>query len=259
MDLELIGVGRLADVFAWEDGLALKLYRSADRNPNAQREAEATMAVVAAGVPAAKCHGTVFVDGRVGLVLDRLPGPLMADIVFEEGERAMRGLAELQCRIHDHTAVDFRSMKELLEPRIKHALPRHLQPLVLTRLAELPDGESVLHSDLHVLNVMQGSDGNWVAIDWDRAITGPHHYGVARSLFLVLEADLGDLEPVPGITAARRHLSETYIAEYAKRRPLDRDELAAWRLPVLAARLDEPIPAERDYLLAEIAKEIDRL
>ena len=41
MDLELIGSGRLAEVFAWEDGLALKLYRSAERNAAARREAEA--------------------------------------------------------------------------------------------------------------------------------------------------------------------------------------------------------------------------
>ncbi len=256
MDLERIGVGRLGDVFAWKDGLALKLYRSPERNANAQREAAATMAVVAAGVPAARCHGTVMVDGRVGLILDRLPGPLMADIVFDEGARAMRGLAELQCRIHDLTATGFVSMKEALEARIKHAVPPEMLEPVLRRLAELPNGESILHSDLHVLNVMLGSDGTWVAIDWDRAITGPHHYGVARSLFLITEADLGDLEPVPGITEERRRLGEIYIRHYGEQRRLDREELAAWRLPVLAARLDEPIAAERAYLLREIEDEI---
>ncbi|NND01690.1 MAG: phosphotransferase [Acidimicrobiia bacterium] len=258
MDLEKIGTGRLGDVFAWEDGLALKLYRSPERNSSAEREAEATMAVVAAGVPAARCHGTVVVDGRVGLILDRLPGPLMADIVFDDGERAMVGLAELQCRIHERTAAGFVSMKEALEARIINAVPSGVREMVLQRLRELPDGDSILHSDLHVLNVMLGSEGTWVAIDWDRAITGPHHYGVARSLFLITEADLGDLEPVPGITEGRRELGEIYLREYSEHRSLDRHELAAWRLPVLAARLDEPIAAERDYLLGEIERELSR-
>ncbi len=258
VDLELIGVGRLADVFAWGDGLALKLYRSADRNAGAAREAEATQAVVAAGVPAASCHGTMTIDGRLGLILDRLPGPLMADIVFEEGPRAMIGLAALQCRIHDRTATGFLSMKEALVARIEHAVPAQLQQPILRRLADLPDGESILHSDLHVLNVMGGPDGTWVAIDWDRAITGPYHYGVARSLFLIVEADLGELEPVPGVTEARRRLGDIYLTEYASRRPLDRAELGAWRLPVLGARLAEPIEAERAYLLSEIEREIDR-
>ena len=259
MDRELIGVGRLADVYAWDDGLALKLYRDPARNDAAHHEAESTMRVVAAGVPAARCHGTVEIDGRVGLILDRLPGPVMADIDFERGPTAMDGLADLQARIHDRTAVAFLSMKALLEPRIASAAPPEFRDAVLRRLDELPDGSCVLHSDLHVMNVMQGTDGRWVAIDWDRAITGPHHYGVARSLFLGLEADLGDVEPVPGITAARRQLTDIYLAEYAKRRPLDRGELAAWRLPVLAARLAEPIPAEREYLIAEIEKEIGQL
>ena len=256
MELELIGEGRLAEVFAWEDGLALKLYRSADRNPMAEREAESTMAVVAAGVPAAKCHGTVTIDGRVGLILDRLPGPVMADVVLSDSANATAGLADLQARIHDRSAQGFASMKELLRPRIEHSTPVEWREPVLSRIADLPDGGSVLHSDLHVLNAMLGEDGKWVAIDWDRAIVGPPHYGVARTLFLGVEADLGDFEPVPGITEARRQLGEMYLDEYAKRRPLDRDELAAWRLPVLAARLAEPIPSEREYLLGEIEKEL---
>ncbi|MBT8197001.1 MAG: phosphotransferase [Acidimicrobiia bacterium] len=258
MDLKRIGTGRLADVFAWRDGLALKLYRSADHNQIAQREAAATEAVHAAGVPAARCHGTVEIDGRIGLILDLLPGPLMADVILTDTDAAITALADLHARIHDRTAIGFASIKEALRDRIERAVPAEAQASVLQRLAELPDGDSILHSDLHVANAMLDGDSRWVAIDWNVATTGPHHYGVARTLFLLVEADLGDFGPAVGVTGARARMGRDYLVQYEARRPLDRDQLAAWRLPVLAARLAEPIEAERDYLLAEIAHEVDR-
>ena len=39
---------------------------------------------------------------------------------------------------------------------------------------------------------------------------------------------------------------------------LDLDEVAAWRLPMLAARLGENIEAERTWLLDEISKELSQ-
>ena len=91
------------------------------------------------------------------------------------------------------------------------------------------------------------------AIDWDRVLHGPPLYDVARSLFLIVEADLG---PATGRFDAndRRRLGEHFLNAYGDVADLNRDELAAWRLPVLAARLTEPVPEEKDYLPEQIAE-----
>jgi len=43
-----------------------------------------------------------------------------------------------------------------------------------------------------------------------------------------------------------------YLTAYRRHRPVDIEELEAWRLPILAARLAEGIEAENDMLLTRI-------
>jgi Ser/Thr protein kinase RdoA (MazF antagonist) len=157
--------------------------------------------------------------------------------------------------------------------RITNAAPEGAAGVAVDRVRALPAGDSVLHSDLHLYNVMGDGSGNWIAIDWDVALTGPRVYGVARSRFLLLEADIADVAAGPGGDDSRRIAAAQYVDAYNSLAPIDRDELDAWRLPdslapidrdeldawrlpVLAARLDESIIAERDYLLEEIAMEL---
>jgi len=145
----------------------------------AKSEAKATAAVYEAGVPAPRCYGTVEISGRIGLPLDRLDGPVLGEIVTTDGDKAMDALADLHTRIHGVAAPQFQSM---LERRIGTATPRRFIGPTLQRLAQLPDGDAVLHSDLHVYNAMGDGQDGWVAIDWDRALYGPPNYGVARLL-----------------------------------------------------------------------------
>ena len=98
MDLEKIGEGRLAEIFSWGDGQALQLCRSPDHDW-AAAEAEATEAVHRAGVPAPRCYGTIEIDSRTGLILDRLSGSVLGDVMFgDDSDAALYGLGRLQCR-----------------------------------------------------------------------------------------------------------------------------------------------------------------
>jgi hypothetical protein len=67
---ERIGAGGSAEVFAYGEGAVLKLFRP-EYGFAADREAQRTQAVHAAGIPAPRVLDVVVVGGRRGLVLER--------------------------------------------------------------------------------------------------------------------------------------------------------------------------------------------
>ena len=79
-----IAQGREAEIFEWDDGFVLKLYRDAGHAPNAARETAALAAAREAGGPAPKAGGTVDVEGRVGLLIERIEG---IDMLTEIGRK----------------------------------------------------------------------------------------------------------------------------------------------------------------------------
>jgi Ser/Thr protein kinase RdoA (MazF antagonist) len=253
---ERLGEGRTAEIFAWEDGLVLKLYYAEFPAELAETEAHLTGLVAAAGVPAPAVHGTLTLDGRRGIIFERLKGPVMVRAVrarpWALGALA-RQLAELHAAIHAcHAPADLPSQRERLIDRVGRApgLTAATRDRLLAGLAALPDGELICHSDLHPENVLLTAHGP-LAIDWMDVVRGNPAADVARTLLI--------LRAWPHYTArslerlARRAFSDTFAAIYLRRyRQLNPaitpQGLAAWRAPVAAARLLEGISAEEAYL-----------
>src|SRR5215475_13064419 len=102
----LLAAGNVAEVFEW-DPRVVKLYRSAVAKQAAYREAANHAAVEALGLPVPAVWSVQQINGRWGIVFDRVRGPSFAE--------QMRGdptalphyldmLAQLQARIHVHPA-----------------------------------------------------------------------------------------------------------------------------------------------------------
>jgi aminoglycoside phosphotransferase (APT) family kinase protein len=128
------------------------------------------------------------------------------------------------------------------------------------RVAALAGGTAICHGDFHPGNVIMSAAGPRV-IDWVDASCGPPAADVARTLFLLRDGKLPNDLPLPRrlrIRLLRRRFVGGYLAAYRRRRPLDLNEVRAWRLPILVARLDEDIAKERDHLLRLIGDELDR-
>jgi len=181
-----IGVGGSAEVFAYGDDAVLKLFRP--RYAFAvDREAERTRAVHAAGIPAPRVIDIVVVDGRRGLVLERIEGrTLLEDLVAGRCGAHTAGAmtAEVQTAVHRATAD----------------LPRLAD---VARRAALPDGDAVAHLDLHPGNVM-GSPQGPVVIDWVNAHLAPAAADVARSVMTIRYQGLGRLGAGGGVDEERR-------------------------------------------------------
>ena len=76
-----IGVGRIAEVFAWGDDQVLKLFRAEFPQEWADYEAEMGRAVHAAGVTSPAVGEVIEIDGRKGIVFERVDGPTMLRVV----------------------------------------------------------------------------------------------------------------------------------------------------------------------------------
>jgi Ser/Thr protein kinase RdoA (MazF antagonist) len=85
--LRLIGQGREAEIFEWSDGRALKLLRARGSNAGLASEIAALNAARSAGVAVPRTYEEVTIDGRSGLVMDRLEG---ADLLTIIGQKPWR-------------------------------------------------------------------------------------------------------------------------------------------------------------------------
>ncbi len=255
MDQEKIGDGRLAEVYAWGEGRVVKLFRpefGTDLTAEATRIAQLITAV---GAPAPRCHGTVEIEGRVGVVFDRMDGPLHGEQLAVDDPIALIGdFARLHARIHTFEAPNLPSFESMMT-HVTSGLETEIVEAVSQRVADLDDGVTLLHADYHPFNVMR-SGAEWLAIDWDAACHGPRAAGVARSQFLLMEAQPPDETMVEPVESLRSLLGTTYLDAYNEAFPIDLAEVGAWRLPILAARLWEEVPGESDFLLAEIRNEM---
>lgn len=196
-----IAVGRTAEIYAWGDGQVLKLFRPGWSAEVARDEAAIARAAHAAGVPTPAVDDVIEVDGRVGIVFERVRGPSMLKALVAAPWRlrsfASR-LAELHARVHREDGTGLPSLKERLAGRVRAAgLPGDLEAAVLARLDALPDGTAACHGDLHPDNVIVSSHGP-VIIDWLDAAAGPPLADVARTSLVLTSGALPPETPCAG-------------------------------------------------------------
>jgi hypothetical protein len=255
--LHKIAEGREAEIFAWGDGVVLRLLR----NPNAQRqvawEAAAMRAAAAAGVRVPAVMETTTVDGRPGLVMERINGSdLLALVgkkpwlVFSVGALSGR----LHAAMHAVVAPDaLPPLRDVLRVRIER-VSGTLGPLAasaLRALAALPDGDRLCHGDFHPGNIIQ-TDGEPVLIDWTNVTRGDPTADFARTDLMIRLGSIPPGQPLViryGALVARGLMRGSYVRAYRRGRPLDRELAARWLVPVAAARLADGIEDERAKLV----------
>jgi len=259
----LIGQGRTAEIFEWKDNQVLKLFLEGFPAAVVQREAQVTQAVHKAGIPVPAVEGVVEVDGRVGIVFERVEGTTMLeDMMYRPWKlgRYARIMAELQAQMHSREIVALRSLREDLEEVIQNqaGMPDNVRHALVDAL-RLPDGNSVLHGDFHPDNIIMSPRGP-VIIDWPEAKRGNPLADAARTWLLIRMGT-----PPPGtkmqwlIKLIRRWFYSMFIKHYRELRPYSEQELEAWRLPIVAARLFfESIPEERRDLTIFLESHLER-
>jgi aminoglycoside phosphotransferase (APT) family kinase protein len=234
-----IGQGGSAEVFAWGEGRVLKLFRP-EYEYAVEREAECAGAVSRAGVACPAVHGVVEVDGRRGIVFERVDGPTLLDQLVR-GERAAPEVGRVLAAVH-------LAMHEFRVP----ALP-DLAAAVGERGLALPSGSIVFHGDFHPGNVVVGPDGPRT-IDWMNAHLAPRTADVARTVMAVRYQALRGDQPEAALgreRTVRTRILDAYLTAFVGAQPATVDDLAFWLTQAAGSLLQaEPESADAGDLRA---------
>jgi Ser/Thr protein kinase RdoA (MazF antagonist) len=246
--MELLAVGRMAEVFIIDDERVVKLDRQ-EWNGVSAFESDALALIAETGLPVARSHGVLTIDGRCGVLLDRLYGRSLLQVVIETPAADVDPLAEqfasLQAMINASVVEGLPDLVDRLRGEIEQS--GLLSPLIseLTELlVQLDDGtRGVCHYDLHPDNVIVTAAG-WVVIDWLAVANGPPAADLARTL--LLGSQVADSQVVKFTRAVRRHgLRQRGVAE---------DACDAWIRVTAAARLAEGFTGEAAAWLRSVAE-----
>ena len=261
MRRELLGQGRTAEIYAWGESQVLKLFRSGFPTEWIHREAQATRIAYEAGLSAPAVGETIEMDGRMGIIYERVYGiPMLQAFATRPWTfpSAVRQFAELQAAMHNSPSLELASQREWLESAVQRAplLAADVKDRVLQALDRLPDGDAVCHGDYHPDNILMSPQGP-VVIDWMNATRGNPLADVARtSLMCRVGAS------PPGASSLVRLATRLgqgafhrlYLREYSARRPFDHEQLETWIPVVAATRLAEHIPEEERQLVTLVEK-----
>ena len=252
-----IGAGHKSEVFARPDGSILKLFVP-EFVALAPIEVEISQILERAGVAAPRATELVTVDGRPGIVFAGLRvGETLSQAVRSRPWRilgAAQELAELHAAVHRCVSSELPSQRERLEAEIRGAaaVPIEVRNAALSELAALPDGRTVCHNDIHMLNVIVDREGSML-IDWVLATRGNPLADVAAA---VLQLRFGDqprgLVARAALEAGRAAFWRAYLHWYLKLRPSNLAELARWELPVAVGFAGRREGRMQQQLLARI-------
>lgn len=253
----LLDTGAQAEIYEWGDGRVLRLLPATSSPTELAAEAAVMRAALGAGVPVPAVHEVLTIDGRPGMVLDRIDGGPMLSVMLGRPWKLLplvRRFGRIQAGIHGSAVpADLRSVHEQVTAqldRLELEAPA-LREWALRELERLPAGASLLHGDYHPLNLLM-NHGDPVVIDWPGAAVGPPEADIARTRLLVEAAEPPNGSPLlltlMGAFRTRLFLPQ-YLRGYRRVRDYDRELVARW-LPVRAAdRLAEAPPNERAVLL----------
>lgn len=255
-----IALGRTAEVYAWQEGYVLKLFREWFPPEGAEHEARIARAIQQAGLPVPAAGEIVEIDGRHGLVYERVIGVSMMKDLASRPWRVLgsaRVLAELQACMHRvEGAKDLPSMHDRLRKKIRAAekLPPDLCEAALKALESLPEGDRLCHGDFHPENVLMTATGA-VIIDWVDATRGNPLADAARStvIFMGVAAN-NPISSNPFVKVFTRLFHTAYIRRYFQLCPGGEHEYRLWLPVVAAARLSENIPGLEEWLVAQARK-----
>jgi aminoglycoside phosphotransferase (APT) family kinase protein len=251
------------DILAWGEDRILKLYRAGSPPTAAEEEAARARVARAAGIPTPAVADVITLEGRVGVVFERTEGPTMLQHLAERPEAAdtlARQMAMLQADIHGRTGQGLPSQHERLRTKISrgYALTAYLKAAATAALEALPGGEAFCHGDFHPGNVILTPSGP-VVLDWYNATCGNPVADLARTALLFAHAPLpesANMQTMHAVDAVRATFFKAYFRHYTTLRLVTDYDLDAWRLPVAAARLSDPLTSPEHQALFALVTEL---
>lgn len=256
----LLAVGRTAEVYAWHENEILKLFYAWCSPQWVQQEVKIGQVLTTMSLPTPRLLDSVEIDGRLGIIYERVTGPSMLKVSNSKPWllfRMARQFAELHAVIHRHDGKDLPPLLPTLNAAVDRAeiLPPAMKQEVQKIVMTLPDGHTLCHCDFHPDQVLLANNGP-IIIDWMTAQQGHPLADVARTAVLLMVGQVPYAGPTMRsfVNLWRGMFRRTYLTHYFRMNPqFSRDQLRIWMVPVAAARLTEGIEGEENSLLTFLA------
>jgi len=255
-----IGEGYTAEVFLWPHDKVIKLFRNGLPNELCIGEFEATRRIYDSFGICPEVFELVDVDGKKGIVYEKIAGESMLGRIMRKiwtSKSNGKKLAQLQLSFQKEVNFPLPSVGGLLKRNINRAsdLSAAEKEYLHQYIDSLPDGNSLCHFDFHPGNVLVQND-KYIVIDWMTASKGNPLADCARTSILLRHAET-NLKPVflNWLTSKiRKIIYNEYIYEYTTAAKVSIEDIEAWELPVMAARLIEWIPPNEKSKLLHIVQ-----
>lgn len=171
----------------------MKLFKTGVPRRLSWWEARITRSVFAAGGPAPEVFGEVSLEGRFGMVLNRLDGPTLLQLTRSGAMtfgQAGAILASVCLSVHKTPPPpDVISLRESMDgslPFTGGTFPKNITNGILALIDRLGSSDGLCHGDLHPGNVIMTADGPRL-IDWIGAVRAPATFDLAISHIALTE------------------------------------------------------------------------
>jgi uncharacterized protein (TIGR02172 family) len=254
-----IARGRTADVYEWDEGHVLKLFHTWFPHEDVEYEFEIARAVHASGVKSPAVRELIQVEGRDGLIYQRVAGESMLSMFRRRlwmVVRYARIFAQLHAQMHERVFdADVPKLHQRLHDRIDRldVLPISIKNSLLDALRSQPEADRVCHGDFHPANLL--IDGNNAhVIDWIDASSGNPLADVARTSIILRGAIEGKQIRNSFLKWFVKSFHSIYLHHYFRLRPGGEEEYRRWLPLVAAARMDEGIKELEPWLMEQAGK-----
>ena len=260
---EKIGEGAFSEAYAWAPGQVVKLFKPGVSRWLPWFEVRMIRAVLAAGVPVPEVFGELTLDGRFGIVLQRLDGPTLLQLSRTGAatfEQAGAIIAALAMSVHKTPPPpEVLSLRDYMDGSLRlddGKLPKHIATDVLALIDRLAPGDGLCHCDLSPGNVIMTAEGPKL-VDWAGAMRAPAalDLGFLHVILSELAPEIADNPERPRATNAAAQ------SEYARLAGMSLAELTAAMEPYLPivrtfAVLGNVVPSLRDRLIQRIEADL---
>lgn len=273
---KLIGSGRTADIHEYGEDKVIKLFHESTPEDWVDYEYKINLVACQFGCPCPKVHDKLLIDDRYGIVFDKIEGTTVTELLkkpMKSAKQIAMHTASAHAKVHkvafgssghpfDENSIVLPRQYDYFKKRINatDALNEEEKKDVISYLLKLPDGLRLCHGDLHTDNyIVKGS--KHVIIDWTNAYIGHPASDIARSL-LLMQTPYGK-QDIPGLMKPIASLiiqsyMSSFLRVYLSISDIRQSDVDAWLLPVAAARLQENVPYEREWLLGIIKDELSK-
>ncbi|TCZ73230.1 aminoglycoside phosphotransferase [Paenibacillus albiflavus] len=272
-----LGEGACAEVFEWEDGSKIvKLAKPNTSSAALQREWKHCRSAWECGLPVPEPFGLVSVEGRPGVVFERIygesilnrfinktigPNKRESGLDLLEDHLDARITARLLYQIHTNSA-SLSSQRTRIRNDISRA-PSLTKPEIealIAHLDQLPVKQQLCHGDPNPGNILLRDDDALI-IDWNDASTGNPEADLAEYIIIIQYAVVPPYLPAElnaYLDTIRDSTIRIFLEEYERLSGIGYAEIEPWIAPVAARKLssDATSEAERLSLLNEIRRRL---